>query len=194
MPNWCDTTYKCVGKKEDIQSLHKTLEQLQAMKKPFVKNGFGNMWLGCVVNILGGKWEDVRCRGEIIDFSMDGDDILVISQSTAWCEQEEFRHFLERHYPGMKIFYQEEEPGCEVYYTNDETGEYFPDRYVLDSSEGCEYFSSLKNVAAKVKTLTGVDAKTEEDIETALNEYQEKMEEEGKEVFYYLHRFQYCAD
>lgn len=193
MPNWCDTTYKCVGEKEDIQSLHKTLEQLQAMKKPFIKNGFGNMWLGCVVNILGGKWEDVRCRGEIIDFSMDG-DILVISQSTAWCEQEEFRYFLERHYSGMKIYYQEEEPGCEVYYTNDETGEYFPDRYVLDSSEGCEYFSSLKNVAAKVKSLTGVDAKTEEDIETALDDYQEKMEEEGKEVFYALHKFQYCAN
>lgn len=190
MPNWCDTTYKCVGEQKDIQSLHKTLAQLRAMKKPFVKNGFGNMWLGCVVNILGGKWEDVRCRGEIIDFSMDG-DILVISQSTAWCEQEEFRYFLEQHYSGMKIYYQEEEPGCEVYYTNDETGDYFPNKYMLDSYDGCEYYSSLHDVAVKVKEITGVDVKTENDIETALNEYQEKME---KEVFYSLHKFQYCAD
>lgn len=193
MPNWCDTTYKCVGKKEDIQSLHKTLEQLRAMKKPFVKNGFGNLWLGCVVNILGGKWEDVRCRGEIIDFSMDGDDILVISQSTAWCEQEEFRYFLERHYPGMKIFYQEE-PGCEVCCTNDETGEYFSDKYMLDSYDGCEYFNSLHDVAVKVKEITGTDVKTEEDIEKALDVYQEQMEKKGKEVFYSLHKFKYCAD
>ncbi|MBQ0090800.1 MAG: hypothetical protein KBT27_15850 [Prevotellaceae bacterium] len=193
MPNWCDTTYKCVGKKEDIQSLHKTLEQLQAMKKPFIKNGFGNMWLGCVVSILGGKWEDVRCRGEIIDFSMDG-DILVISQSTAWCEQEEFRYFLEQHYPGMKIFYQEEEPGCDVYYTNDETGDYFSDKYMLDSYDGCEYFNSLHDVAAKVKELTGTDVKTEEDIEKALDEYQEQMEKKGKEVFYSLPKFNYSAD
>lgn len=193
MPNWCDTTYKCVGKKEDIQSLHKTLAQLRAMKKPFVKNGFGNLWLGCVVNILGGKWEDVRCRGEIIDFSIDG-DILVIFQSTAWCEQEEFRYFLEQHYSGMKIFYQEEEPGCDVYYTNDETGDYFSDKYMLDSYDGSEYFNSLHDVAAKVKEITETDVKTEEDIEKALDEYQEQMEKKGKEVFYSLHKFNYCAD
>ena len=194
MPNWCTTTYKCVGEQKDIQSLHKTLEQLQAMKKPFVKNGFGNMWLGCVVNILGGKWEDVRCRGEIIDFSMDGEDVLVISQSTAWCEQEEFRYFLEQHYQGMKIFYQEEEPGNDVYYTNDETGDYFPEQYILDSYDGCEYFNSLHDIAAKVKEITQVDVRTEEDIEAVLNDYQEKMEEEGKEVFFSLHKFTYCAD
>lgn len=191
MPNWCDTTYKCVGEQKDIQSLHKTLEQLRAMKKPFIKNGLGKMWLGCVVNILGGKWEDVRCRGEIIDFSMDG-DILVISQSTAWCEQEEFRHFLEQHYPGMKIFYQEEEPGCDVYYTNDETGGFFPERYLFETDEEQQYFQTLVDACTLITKITGHEVHTVEDIENTLDTYNEQHEEDDK--FAYFHEFKFATD
>ena len=40
------------------------------------------------------------------------------------------------------INYMEEEPGCDVYYTNDQSGEWFPERFLLDGEEVHEYFET----------------------------------------------------
>lgn len=81
---------------------------------------------------LGGKWEDYFCRGEIIDYSLNG-DILEITQCTAWCEQEGVRRIIQEKFPSIKVYYREEEPGCDVYYTNDTTGCFFPETYLFKS-------------------------------------------------------------
>ena len=73
MPNWCDTTYKCVGDPKEVRALHKILKYIDRRKTTIVRNGFGKWWLGNLVTKHGGKWEDYRCRGEIIDYSFDGD-------------------------------------------------------------------------------------------------------------------------
>jgi len=191
MPNWCDTTYKCVGKKEEIQSLHATLRTLQSNKKSRVENGFGRMWLGNVIDALGGNWENFQCRGEITDFYMDG-EILVIYQCTAWCEQEGFRHFLLAKFPSIKVYYCEEEPGCEVYYTNDMTGDYFPEKYLLDSDDRHEYYETLETVASDVTRLTGQEVHTIEEINKALDAYNEQHEAEDK--FCCFHEFKYATE
>ena len=70
MPNWCSTTYKCVGDEEEIKSLHEILETIRHRKEPKTPNGFGHLWLGELVTELGFNWEELKCRGEIIDFEL----------------------------------------------------------------------------------------------------------------------------
>ena len=116
MPNWCFTTYKIVGDIKEIHDLNNKLMKLDNMKEPLVPNGFGNLWLGCLVKILGGDVEKVYCRGDITEFSYnEEDDVLTIDTQTAWAEMEEVRHFIENVYPGLKIYYYEEESGMEIY-------------------------------------------------------------------------------
>lgn len=126
MPNWCFTTYKIVGDIKEIHDLNNKLMKLDNMKEPLVPNGFGNLWLGCLVKILGGDIEIVYCRGDITEFSYNEEDnVLTIDTQTAWAEMSEVRHFLEKVYPGLKIYYYEEEPGMEIYQTNDKHGTFF---------------------------------------------------------------------
>lgn len=133
MPNWCETTYKAVGTKEQVKqfydlamsSWNKTKEQNQG-------------WLGHFVTELGGEWEKVPCRGWMqdapqLDERNDEDYAeCTIYCETAWGELTEWRHFVEQHIDGLIIGYLAIEPGCGVYLSN--MDEYIGKVYV-DSSE-----------------------------------------------------------
>lgn len=156
MPNWCDCTYKCVGEPKEVKSLYRVLKYIEKRKTSIIENGFGKWWLGNLVTKLGGDWEKYRCRGEIIGYDYDMEsNVLTIYQSTAWCEQEGVRGIIEERFPSIKVYYREEEPGCGVYYTNDSSGEYFPERYYLDSYEDCEYFRTIEEAAGWVSEIVG---------------------------------------
>lgn len=174
MPNWSGTTYRVCGDKHGISKLYKTLQKMNHRKNPKINNGFGPMWLGELVNELGGNWENTRCRGEITDFEKNNDGTLEIYMSCAWAEQSETRHFLEATL-SLKIYYCDEEPGCGVYETNDTTGKYFPDRFLLDNEEKPLYFQTLQEAAESVSGIVG--KKTEATIDAivrALDNYQEE--------------------
>lgn len=109
MPNWCDTQYKIIGKKEEVADLYSKIQQLQNMNEPLEPNGFGNLWLGCLVKLLGGDYGQIYCRGHIIDFGYEN-DVIGFSVESAWNEMAEVRQFLQQTYPSLKIFYYEEEP------------------------------------------------------------------------------------
>ena len=194
MPNWCDTTYKCVGDPKEVRALHKILKYIDRRKTTIVRNGFGKWWLGNLVTKLGGKWEDYCCRGEITGYSFDG-DVLEITQYTAWCEQEGVRRIIQEKFPGIKVYYREEEPGCEVYYTNDTTGDYSPETYFLDSYDEQRYFETIEEAAERVTEIVGCTVEaTVNAIQEALEKYVEQKESEGEEVFYSLHEFQVIDD
>ena len=194
MPNWCDTTYKCVGDPKEVRALHKVLKYIDGRKTTIVRNGFGKWWLGNLVTKLGGKWEDYCCRGEITGYSFDG-DVLEITQMTAWCEQEGVRRIIQEKFPSIKVYYREEEPGCDVYYTNDTTGCYFPEIYFLDSYDEQRYFETIDDAAESVSEIVGCTVEaTVNAIQEALEKYVEQKESEGEEVFYSLHEFQVIDD
>ncbi len=87
------------------------------------------------------------------------------------------------------MYYREEEPGCGVYYTNDSSGEYFPERYCLDSYEDCEYFRAIEEAAVFVSRIVGKTIlSTENDIARALDDYVERQEDE--DVWYSFHAFE----
>lgn len=194
MPNWCDTTYKCVGDPKEVRALHKILKYIDRRKTTIVRNGFGKWWLGNLVTKLGGKWEDYCCRGEITGYSFDG-DVLEITQYTAWCEQEGVRRIIQEKFPSIKVYYREEEPGCEVYYTNDTTGSYFPEAYFLDSYDEQRYFETIEETAESVSEIVGCTVEATIDaIQEALEKYVEQKERSGEEVFYSLHEFKVIDD
>ena len=194
MPNWCDTSYKCVGDPKEVRKLNSVLKYMEKRKTSILSNGFGKMWLGNLVHKLGGNWEELRCRGEITDFSLDG-NVLTINQQTAWCEQEGVREIIEKSFPSIKVYYMEQESGCEVFCTNDASGEYFPERYFLDSFEDWEYFETIDDAAKFVSRIVGFEVEADiNSIDKALDDYVEKHEEENEDIFYSFHEFKVVED
>ena len=161
MPNWCTTTYKLVGKKEEVDDLYSKIQQLQNMKEPLEPNGFGNLWLGCLIKILGGDWKKMYCRGHIIDF-----DYGNITTETAWGEMAEVRQFIQQIYPSLEIFYYEEEPSMGIYQTNDHEKRFFPFRYILDDFEGDgpEYYNDTDSLLKAASEIFGKELKTMADL------------------------------
>ena len=167
---------------------------MEKRKTSILSNGFGKMWLGNLVYKLGGNWEELRCRGEITDFSLDS-NVLTINQQTAWCEQEGVRLIIEQTFPSIKVYYMEQESGCEVFCTNDASGEYFPERYFLDSFEDWEYFETLDEAAKFVSKIIGHEVEPRADaIDKALDNYVEEHEEENEDIFYSFHEFKVVED
>lgn len=179
MPNWCITEYKCVGDPKEVRALHKVLKYIGRRKTVIIRNSYSKFWLGNLVAKLGGKWEDYFCRGEIIDYSLNG-DILEITQCTAWCEQEGVRRIIQEKFP---------------YYTNDTTGRFFPETYLLDNYDEPLYFKTIEEAAKSVSEIVGCTVEATVDaIQEALEKYIEQKESSGEEVFYSFHEFKVIDD
>ncbi len=189
MPNWCSTTYKIVGKKEEVTAIHKLLNTLKANHtEPSSFVGI-NLWE--VVESLGGDLETISCRGRILSYKLS-EEVLRIDQETAWNECADFRHFIGKVYPHTKIFFREEEPMEDIFYTNDHTGKYFPERYFLDAeNEEPAYFNSLEDTIKRIEDITGTRIKTEDEMNEALDLY---LEAHGDDVWYSLHKFEVVDD
>ena len=186
MPNLCSVCYKCVADKNQIRELNAALKYLDKRKTPLEKNGWGKLWLGCLIKKLGGNWEEYDCRGVILSYGQCDDGSYMIDQDTAWTEQEEFRRFLEKRFPGMKVYYLEQEPGCENFYCNDVAGVYFPERFFLDSEEDQFYFHTIEEAAAKVSLIVGHEVNAVEDeVYDTITDYADSHED----VFYSFHSF-----
>ena len=192
MPNWSDTVYKCIGDPKEVRSLYKIIKANDKRKTSRVKNGFGTLWIGNIIDALGEDWEKLRCRGEIIGYHIEN-NLLTIYQSTAWCEQEGFRECIEKKFPSIKVYYREEEPGCDVYYTNDAERNYFPERYLLNNNDEPLYFNTIKEAAEYVSGIVNkkVEAKMTA-IEKALDEYEDVSENEDE--YYSFHQIQVVDD
>jgi len=192
MANQSDVVYKCIGDPKEVRSLYKIINANDKRKTSRVKNGFGTLWIGNIIDALGEDWEKLRCRGEIIGYHIEN-NLLTIYQSTAWCEQEGFRECIEKKFPSIKVYYREEEPGCDVYYTNDADRNYFPERYLLNNNDEPLYFNTIEEAAEYVSG--NVNQKVEanmEAIEKALDNYEEEHEDD--DVYFSFHEFQVVDD
>ena len=191
MPNWAYTNYVVKGDTSEVAALHKTIHDLEAREESYLPNGFGKLWLGNLVSILGGDWEKVYCRGQILDYSLE-DDILSMNVESAWGEMDETRHFLQTVFPSLEIYFQTEEPGMCIFETNDASGTYFPERWILDWNDEkenlfiYEYFQDLPAVVAYLKE-NGVITKdidpTKEAITAALEDLQEERPDDISFMF-----------
>lgn len=166
MPNWATVTRKIYGSKENLKTIEEAIVKCETAKAPIVLNGFGHLWLGCIVTALGGNWEKVMCRGEITSYCYE-EDYLRVESMEAWGEQAEFRHFLEQTFAdeggvsAIRILYSCSEPGMLEYYTNDPSCDMVNvEIYITDEhGEDCDYYD-------------GFDAVNKEDaIEVIIDDY-----------------------
>ena len=154
MPNWAYTQYKIKGSESEVAALHKTIQDLADMDESLLPNGFGKLWLGNLVHVLGGDWEKIYCRGHILDYSLEN-GILKIDTETAWEESSETRHFIQSKYPSLQIYFQTEEPGMCIFQTN--SSDVFPEKWLLDWNDEAknlyiyEYFTDLQAVIEYLK-------------------------------------------
>lgn len=156
MPNWSQSCYIADGDKQQIKRLHGIMLELEDMKSPGLHdNDFGAMWLGNLVIKLGGDWEKIYCRGYWNYLELK-DDHLIIDVEAVWSEPDQFRHFIESKFPGIKLYYQCIEEGQGIFTTNDSSGVYFPDRYYFwVEDEDTEYYESLESLTNAVENITG---------------------------------------
>lgn len=191
MPNWCSVTYACITKDEkEAKKLYNAIYSMDKSRNPLAESDFGKLWLGCFVKQLGGDECKIRCRGEIMDYSIEtiGDEHIVkIHQETAWVEQEEVRFLIRRTFPSMEVLFIEEEPGCEVFCTNDSAGRFFPERYLLDGNEVYEYFETIDQVVAWLKKNKDIDVADTDKIDKLLDAYNEEHEDDDE--YLYFHEF-----
>lgn len=156
MANWAFTQYKIRGREDEVTALHQTIKNLEQRDESLLPNGFGKLWLGNLVHTLGGDWEKIYCRGEILDYSLDN-GILTMNTETAWGEMSDTRHFVMSKFPTLEVFFQTEEPGMCIFQTNDAKGEYFPEKWLLDWNDEArslwiwEYFTDLPAVIEFLK-------------------------------------------
>lgn len=180
MPNWCSTSYVVTGDKNEVRDLYEKMRSLEEREKPLVKNGFGVTWLGNLVTLLGRSWEEVHCRGEWSELTVDIDnDELRFCTMTAWAELRHLRHFLQEKYPSLTFYFRSEEPGMCIFQTNDKEGIYFPERYKVEHwDEEGEYCMDEKEVFDTVSDITGTTVQNLEEMNKAIDTYNEVHEYE----------------
>jgi len=190
MPNWCSTTYRFYGGKEERDLLFNTIEELKNLPEPRVENGFGKLWLGCLIDALGGNWQNVYCRGEIVDYA-NYEDYLEIDTETAWGEMYDVRQYLQVRFPRLIIYYMSEEPGMGEYYTNDKDGSIFHTKYAVDIEDyDYECFETLEDTAKWINSVPGYNFNVEPTVES-IKEAFDKYEEENEDCYIRFIEYEY---
>ena len=199
MANWAFTQYKIRGREDEVTALHQTIKDLEQREESLLPNGFGKLWLGNLVHTLGGDWEKIYCRGEILDYSLDN-GILTMNTETAWGEMSDTRHFVMSKFPSLEIFFQTEEPGMCIFQTNDAKGEYFPEKWLLDWNDEArslwiwQYFTDLPAVIEFLKNneiLTKDIYPSHGSITAALDEI---LNQRPDDISYMLEEFKVVDD
>jgi hypothetical protein len=190
MPNWCDTQVSVIGNDKEINELYNLMVNLENMKEPAVKNGFGTTWLGCLVEALGSSWQEVPCLGEWSCLELN-DGIITFSTESAWTSPTEVFDLIQQKFPSIEIFFLGNEPGCEYFVVNDPEGRFYPDRYIVDLCTAdeeylTEYFEDLETALDWINEQTNSNVKSEEDVEM-LND---KLAAENENAFCYLHEIE----
>lgn len=155
MPNWCDTTYAFIGSEADLDDFEARINEYTAQN--FRENGFGTSWLGNVVHGFGHDETATYCRGWIEDIQRMSPTHLQICTQTAWSELTEMWDTIchDNYDDRISYVYRAEEPGNGYFANTDSSGEYFPEKYLVDAyledyegldAEWYEYYETLEGM------------------------------------------------
>lgn len=186
MPNWCFTNYVIAGDEKEISDLHEKLSSLPS-RDDVHENGFGKFWLGNVVGLFGGNWEQINCRGSLYDLEKRSPTEISFGTETAWGDMPEVWDFVLKQYPGLKYYFYAEECGNCYYATNDQEGKYFPDRFIVD-----KYVNGSTGYTTKDEAMKNVSAHIAQPIEswTDMLSKIEKFNADNVDNEIYIHEIQ----
>lgn len=182
MPNWCYTNYVFVGEEKEIKDLHDKIKSLDEMNEPLVESDFGKNWLGCLVSLFGGDWEKIYCRGTLYCLQMQ-DNTMTVDTETAWGPMNEVWNFICSQYKSIGYYYYAEESGNCYYATNDVSGQFFPDRYIVEQcSSGTELYVKEADLYEDISERVGTTVNSKESMELAIEAFNESLEDEDDEI------------
>ena len=144
MPNWCNNTITIYeGTKPELEKLYRLITEWTS--KNYMKNSFGETWLGNIVLGAGFSIEDYECCGGVVDVFLDEEDgSLNIETETAWKPMNAMWHAVIEKFASHCSFDSfSSEPGSAYYHvehdSNIETSfgyDYYVDGY-LGSRDKC---------------------------------------------------------
>lgn len=139
MPNWCSTNYAIRGKESELKAFADIFNSLPH-KKSVTKNAFGRFWIGNLVTVLGGKWEDYPCKGAV-DPCPDSpayfcgpcpdlkekiepeNGFLRFSITTAYYHKQELDDLIKSKFPSFEFFWRSTDDCGNFYIINDPNNE-----------------------------------------------------------------------
>lgn len=166
MPNWCYTNYVIEGPKENLDEINHALENPACGE-----DNTNSDWVGYFLKALNIDTEKYsRMRG-FIHYYYYENDIIHIESEDAWYKTDMDEALIDK-YPELKIYYSLEEPGMGIYETNDAEGNYFPDRFYVDTcingNYEADYFETEEEAFKWIEELSG--CKNYPDVEKFNNE------------------------
>lgn len=187
MPNWCRTSITFYSKHyQAIKNLSDMVIELKSnpSRRP---NGFGNMWLGNLLDYCGINTEGQKCRGSIAAFSKPSKKgsnwIFTLTQVDAWAPNIEIWREIQQtdeRFKDIRFEFEAFEPSLNLFWTSDASGQFYPTRYLLIArivgknkkvEEISAAFSSQKELMEYFKMLSG--GKSFQSIEAAKKYFQE---------------------
>ena len=190
MPNWCYTTYRITGKKEELERLLSLIERAKHDNKAQENSN----WVGFVTGLLGGTPEDLYMRSWIEVAEMDGDSLMIQTED-AWGPVFGVWDYICSRFKTLRLYFEGEEPGCGVYrhrpnyergwFTDEYKVEYCKPRQISMSDEAQEYFGSLESALSFVSRVSERKVGSESDVES-LNSEWAKMDSDS---YIYLNKF-----
>lgn len=134
MSNWCFTSYTVTKSKAEggIEPLFKFIEET-INKECLTKNGFGNNWLGDLIERgLKTSYEEYDCRGTVDYLEKCSEEQVIFETKSAWGPTPDmFFDLCKVFVPGAEITFTAEEPGMGEYITNDPV---YNGLFIIDSS------------------------------------------------------------
>ena len=190
MANWYTTNYVFVGDKEDVDALYDKLKEIEIAADPNDSDDYDILWLGRVVEALGGSVKEIPCRGEWNGLEKR-DGRVYFDTSTANGNCNGVMDLICEYYESLKYFYRYD---SDTPLTNDKKGKYF-ERYKIDiqTPKGeCyeEYFPTEEEALKFLSEKTGRDLSSKEDVDNLRHEWEDL--EDGY-AYVWLVEFEYCS-
>lgn len=167
------------GKRRELRSLYGKMKRLQERKHPLVDNDFycPTRWLGNLVVSLGADYQEVYCCGTWDGLNLNGN---ILSFNTETASKPPFRllKLISDVYPSLKFYFEAEGDDWDCFLTNDAEGKYYPNRYLVDSDLGYEYFVKIEEVCQFLSPHINLSEQNEEMLAHAIDEWEENNTEQ----------------
>lgn len=189
MRNWSKSVYVIDGDAKEVKELYGLMKDLGSRKEPFIKNGFGTTFLGCLLAALGYEWDTVNCQGAWYNLVKDG-NTLRFTVETILSPRPAVFDLVCRKFSSLTNYYRAENPATVLYETNDSKGKYFPEKYRVElftpqDEFMMEYFIELPTVFEWLGRVFGQPVETEEQVNVLVAQWQK----ENRYAYCYIDKF-----
>lgn len=207
MPNWCMTMVGVKANANDEAAVNQLKALREEAESVLNKSAQGSDmgWIGMFLLNHGKDPSNISCRGflsDVFETTVKGDTMyFVIDENDAWGPKQDLWDAVMElpAYDKLSYVIRAEEAGCEVFVNTDDSGEIFPELYVLDYSvkmsdgqwaDDYVYYESITDLLSDCKTIFGVEGRSFDDLYRKLNAYADDHSDNVEQLS--VHQFEHC--